>query len=146
MARIAHAFMSIGWLRKLVFRFGGMDPRREMASVAITPFHKQWAKVEKQPAAKNLANVSTTQEVLLWVDSFSDAFTPELAHDAVRVLRAAGYRVRVSSGEVCCGLTWITTGQLDGARKKLRGLLDLFGPLAEAGIPIVCIEPRSEEH
>src|SRR5690625_413879 len=141
MARIANAFMSIGWLRKLVFRFGGMDPRREMASFAITPFHKQWAKVQKQPAAKNLANVPATQEVLLWVDSFSDAFTPDLAHDAVRVLRAAGYRVRVSSGEVCCGLTWITTGQLDGARKKLRGLLDLFGPLAEAGIPIVGLEP-----
>src|SRR5690625_7460467 len=87
-----------------------------------------------------LTNVSTTQKVILWVDSFSDAFTPELAHDAVRVLRAAGYRVRVSSGEVCCGLTWITTGQLDGARKKLRGLLDLFGPLAEAGIPIVGLE------
>src|SRR5699024_7303074 len=45
------------------------------------------------------------------------------------------------SGEVCCGLTWITTGQLDGARKRLNGLLDVFGPLAEDGVPIVGLEP-----
>src|SRR5690625_7564104 len=107
-----------------------MDVRREMASFAITPFHKQWAKVEKQPAAKNLANVSTTQEVLLWVDSFSDAITPDLAHHAVRVLRAAGYRVRVSSGEVCCGLTWITNGEVVGVRIKLRCLLDPVGHMS----------------
>lgn len=137
LARIANAVMSVGWLRRTVFRVGGMDPRREMASFAVTPFHKQWAKVQRD----EVPATPKTPEVLLWVDSFSDAFTPELAHDAVKVLNAAGYRVRVSSGEVCCGLTWITTGQLDGARKKLSGLMDVFGPLAEAGIPIVGLEP-----
>src|SRR5690625_7458037 len=103
-----------------------MYQRREMDNNAIIHLYKQMAKVRKQPAAKNLANVPATQEVLLWVDSFSDAFTPELAHDAVRVLRAAGYQVRVSSGEVCCGLAWIISGQLLWARYIVRGCLGSF--------------------
>ena len=32
------------------------------------------------------------------------------------VLRRAGYHVTVPAGTACCGLTWISTGQLDGAR------------------------------
>ena len=36
-----------------------------------------------------------------------------------RVLEAAGYRVQVPGDDTCCGLTWITTGQLDTARKIL---------------------------
>lgn len=141
-ARLANGVMSIGWIRRLAFRIGGMDPRREMAQFAITPFHKQWAKSQRAggDAAKDSAS-KTKPKVLLWVDSFSDAFSPKLPFDAVRVLQAAGYDVAVSSGEVCCGLTWITTGQLDGARKKLRGLLDVFGPQAEAGVTIVGLEP-----
>ena len=134
LARLANGVMSIGWLRRLAFRVGGLDPRREMADFAITPFHKQWEKATP-------VSLPSAQKVLLWVDSFSDAFSPNVAHDAIRVLRAAGYDVQVSSGEVCCGLTWITTGQLDGARKKLSDLLDVFGPLAQAGVPIIGLEP-----
>jgi len=59
----------------------------------------------------------------------------------VAVLRDAGYDVIVPEQEACCGLTWISTGQLDGARKKLKGLLDILAPFAVNGIPIVGIEP-----
>ena len=45
---------------------------------------------------------------------------PEVALAAARVLEAAGYRVQVPGADTCCGLTWITTGQLDTARKILR--------------------------
>ena len=45
------------------------------------------------------------------------------------------------TGQACCGLTWITTGQLDGARTRLRRLLDILGPYADRGIPIVGLEP-----
>jgi len=58
--------------------------------------------------------------VLLWVDTFTDYFSPEVGRDAVRVLEAAGYAVQIAAEPVCCGLTWISTGQLDGARRQLR--------------------------
>ncbi len=79
--------------------------------------------------------------MLLWADSFTDGMDPEVAIAAVRVLTDAGYRVAVPRQQACCGLSWITTGQLDGARRRLRGLLDVLGPAAAEGVPIVGLEP-----
>jgi Fe-S oxidoreductase len=79
--------------------------------------------------------------VLLWVDTFTDHFNPEVGKAAVRVLRSAGYDVRITDKPVCCGLTWISTGQLDGARKQLhRSLAQLEGAVS-AGMPIIGLEP-----
>lgn len=79
--------------------------------------------------------------VVIWVDSFSDMLGDTDLGAVVAVLADAGYQPEVLTDDVCCGLTWITTGQLDGAVKKLRAALDVLGPLAEAGIPIVGLEP-----
>jgi Fe-S oxidoreductase len=57
------------------------------------------------------------------------------------VLGQAGYQTIVPERSACCGLTWISTGQLDGARRRLSALLDVLGPYAGAGIPIVGLEP-----
>ncbi|TQL46961.1 Fe-S oxidoreductase, partial [Homoserinimonas aerilata] len=78
--------------------------------------------------------------VLVWADSFSDNFSPSIAHASVAVLEAAGYEV-VTPKPVCCGLTWITTGQLTAARAKLSALLDEFTPYVDAGVPILGLEP-----
>ncbi len=79
--------------------------------------------------------------VLLWTDSFNDNLSPEVALAMVRVLRDAGYEVLVPDHTACCGLTWISTGQLDGAKRQLRHLLDALAPFAVNGIPIVGVEP-----
>jgi Fe-S oxidoreductase len=47
----------------------------------------------------------------------------------------------VPGEEACCGLTWITTGQLDGARRRLSKLLTVLGPFAVNGVPIIGLEP-----
>jgi Fe-S oxidoreductase len=78
---------------------------------------------------------------MLWVDTFTDNFSPEVGKAAVAVLEAAGYEVRIPAKPVCCGLTWISTGQLDGARKKLRATLDALDEATRFGIPIVGLEP-----
>ncbi|MCZ4509714.1 (Fe-S)-binding protein, partial [Streptomyces sp. ActVer] len=49
-------------------------------------------------------------------------------------------------GRVCCGLTYVSTGQLDRARKVMRRTLDLLHPLGDPafpgeGPPIVVLEP-----
>jgi Fe-S oxidoreductase len=73
------------------------------------------------------------------VDTFTDHFTPTVGQAAVRVLERAGYAVSITGKPVCCGLTWISTGQLDGARRQLRRSLDA---LAEHDrVPIVGLEP-----
>lgn len=81
------------------------------------------------------------RRVVLWADSFSDAFDPDVPRALVEVLRAAGYEVIVPFEDACCGLTWISTGQLEGAKKRLVDLLGVLGPYAVNGIPIVGVEP-----
>jgi Fe-S oxidoreductase len=78
---------------------------------------------------------------VLWTDSFSDALSPTVPQAAVTVLTKAGYDVVVPDKQACCGLTWITTGQLDGAKKRLTHLLEVLAPYAVNGIPILGLEP-----
>ncbi len=78
---------------------------------------------------------------MLWADSFSETLDTEGAKHMVKVLEGAGYTVLVPKKPVCCGLTWITTGQLDGARAQLTELLSELAPFAKNGIPIVGVEP-----
>ncbi|MFI6854938.1 (Fe-S)-binding protein [Streptomyces sp. NPDC050416] len=59
----------------------------------------------------------------------------------MRVLEAAGFRVAVPAGPVCCGLTWISTGQLARAQKVLRRTLDTLRPHLDAGTPVIALEP-----
>ena len=52
---------------------------------------------------------------------------------AVSVLAAAGYAPQLVERPACCGLTWISTGQLDGARRQLRAALDILHPYVVGG-------------
>jgi len=87
------------------------------------------------------ADGNARRRVVLWTDSFSDGISPSVPKAALRVLDAAGFDVIVPTEPACCGLTWITTGQLDGARKRLGNLLSVLGPFAINDIPIVGLEP-----
>lgn len=80
-------------------------------------------------------------EVMLWVDTFTDTFDPEIAWAAVQLIESVGYRVRVPERRVCCGLTWISTGQLDGARKRLRDTVDALDGHVRGGGLVVGLEP-----
>jgi FAD/FMN-containing dehydrogenase/Fe-S oxidoreductase len=79
--------------------------------------------------------------VLLWVDTFNDAFHPEVLASAVRVLGAAGCHVRIPRGWLCCGRPLYDFGWLDRARRRLARVLDALAPEIEAGIPVVGLEP-----
>jgi Fe-S oxidoreductase len=79
--------------------------------------------------------------VALFVDTFTNYFSPDAGKAAVRVLEDAGYRVELTKDGVCCGLTWISTGQLDTARAKLQHVADALIPLAEMDVPVVALEP-----
>jgi Fe-S oxidoreductase len=111
----------------------GIDQRREVPHFARRTFREEWAARESFPADGT--------PVALWVDSFTDHFAPEVAWAAARVLEAAGHRVHVPGADTCCGLTWITTGQLDTARRILGGTVESLVAAADAGWPIVGVEP-----
>ncbi|MCF3962924.1 FAD-binding and (Fe-S)-binding domain-containing protein [Streptomyces fuscigenes] len=129
--RPVNALMALPPLAALAKRAGGLDPRRPLPRFAEQTF-RQW--FAGRPAAGG-------EPVTLWVDTFTDHFSPEVGRAAVRVLEDAGYGVRIPRGPVCCGLTWISTGQLDGARRQLKGSLRALEPALHDGTPIVGLEP-----
>ena len=77
---------------------------------------------------------------LVWADSFSQTLDDAGARAVVDVLETNGFAPIVAP-DACCGLTWITTGQLAGAKKHLASLLGVLAPFAASGIPIVGVEP-----
>jgi FAD/FMN-containing dehydrogenase/Fe-S oxidoreductase len=79
--------------------------------------------------------------VVIWADTFTRAFSPQIAGSAAAVLAEAGFSVTVPDDSPCCGLTWISTGQLRGARARLRATVEALTGYVEAGMTIVGLEP-----
>jgi Fe-S oxidoreductase len=84
--------------------------------------------------------------VVIFADTFSNNFEPEILHAARRVLEAAGHRVAVAlplSGTrpLCCGRTYLATGQVDRAREEAKRLLEVLEPFVARGVPVIGLEP-----
>ncbi|WP_370353707.1 FAD-binding and (Fe-S)-binding domain-containing protein [Catenulispora sp. EB89] len=92
-------------------------------------------------SASALWELSGTPTVVLWADTFTENFTPSVGEALIAVLRSAGFRVLLPPRTGCCGLTWISTGQLGVARRVLARTLEAMGPAVEAGLPIIVPEP-----
>jgi Fe-S oxidoreductase len=129
-------------LGQLLLRLGGLDPRRSLPRFAAESFQSRVAAAGRRLAADTGALAGGPPgPVLVWGDSFSSRLAPEVGQAVVAVLTAAGHTVYTLSADVCCGLTWISTGQLGGAKRRLRALLDVLGPFAVGGVPIIGLEP-----
>lgn len=128
--RLINATGAVRPLRRLGLRLAGMDPRREIPVLADRSFRRS-----ARP------NTDGAAEVMLWIDTFTDAFDPEIATAALALIESLGHRVTVPGRRVCCGLTWISTGQLDGARKRLRATVDALDAHVRSGGVVVGLEP-----
>ena len=130
LARLVNLTTGTPGLRRLVRWVAGVDQRRTLPRFA------------EQAARRRVAlPPGDGRPVMVWVDSFSDGFTGAGVEAVVEVLRSAGYAPRFLERAACCGLTWISTGQLEGARRQLRAALDVLHPVVAAGIPVVGLEP-----
>ncbi|MGD0699902.1 MAG: FAD-linked oxidase C-terminal domain-containing protein [Trebonia sp.] len=153
-ARLANLSLRFRPAAALAKRLGGIDERRDLPEFATRSFRRWFATGGGGAAGGRVGGAAggrvggaaagapgERKPVLLWVDTFTNAFAPQVGRAAVQVLEAAGYQVRITERNVCCGLTWISTGQLDGARRQLRAALRELGPALDAGIPVVGLEP-----
>ncbi|HEX2132490.1 MAG TPA: FAD-binding and (Fe-S)-binding domain-containing protein [Actinophytocola sp.] len=129
--RAANAAMASPRLSRVLKRIGGIAPRRDLPPLAPEPF-THWLRRSTPTGGR---------PVLLWPDTFTNFFTPEVGVAAVRVLRAAGFEPVLPNGSVCCGLTWVSTGQLSVARRVMRRTLRVLAPDLDAGTPVVALEP-----
>ncbi|GAA5104130.1 FAD-binding and (Fe-S)-binding domain-containing protein [Nocardia iowensis] len=163
--RAANALAEVVVLRRIGLRAAGIDPRREVPRLADRSFRRIWrdlggvappmgsagasednprtgaAMTETQSPASTSGDSADRPEVMLWIDTFTNAFDPEIALAAAQLVQSLGYRVRIPVRRVCCGLTWISTGQLDGARTRLRATLDALDEHVREGGIVVGLEP-----
>ena len=80
-------------------------------------------------------------DVILWADTFNTYFHPETSVAAYEVLGAAGFRVSIPHGHLCCGRPLYDFGMLARAKAYLRAVMDALGNAIDAGTPIVVLEP-----
>jgi FAD/FMN-containing dehydrogenase/Fe-S oxidoreductase len=91
--------------------------------------------------------LSSRKPVVLFVDTFNGYFESPNAVAALKVLQAAGYTVHVAEKllpdgkHLCCGRTYLATGQVEEARAKASEIVSSLLPFVERGIDIVGLEP-----
>ncbi len=134
-ARVVNAATGLRPLAWLAKRLGGIAPERAIPRFAVGSLVRRL----RGRAAADLP--PDAPRVLLWPDTFTNYFDPDLGEDAYAVLTSLGYRVDVPTGPVCCGLTWVSTGQLGKAKRVLRRTLRTLRPWLTAGVPVVGLEP-----
>jgi FAD/FMN-containing dehydrogenase/Fe-S oxidoreductase len=86
-------------------------------------------------------------EVVLLADTFNRSFERETIEAALAVLLAGGYRVHLpkaldgSTRPLCCGRTYLSTGETGKARREAERSLAALAPFAARDVPIVGLEP-----
>ncbi|MEY2632954.1 MAG: hypothetical protein RIR00_1608 [Pseudomonadota bacterium] len=132
---------AVPWLARQAERWLGIAAGRPVPLSAATPF---------ADAGLAPATAAPRGEVLLFVDTFSHYYTPEIAAAALRVLRAGGYAVRVlqpaaedaePGRPLCCGRTYLSQGMVDAAKSEARRVMAALAPALATGTPIVGLEP-----
>jgi Fe-S oxidoreductase len=86
------------------------------------------------------AAAPATRDVFLLADTFNRYFEPENLRAAIKVLRAAGFRAvlpAASAGPICCGRTYLASGQIPRAEAKMRRLRTAFA----GDMPVIGLEP-----
>jgi Fe-S oxidoreductase len=87
------------------------------------------------------------RDVVLFVDTFNRYFEREIIEDAMRVLKAGGYRVHLvkprdgTSRPLCCGRTFLSVGCVGEARHEAERTLAALEPYIVRGVPVVGLEP-----
>jgi FAD/FMN-containing dehydrogenase/Fe-S oxidoreductase len=140
---LANAALAAPGLGRAARLAAGIEPRRSLPPFAAESF-RAWYRRQGAPGGPSGPGSTATgtgRPVLLFVDTFTDFFAPEVAQAGLRVLADAGFSVTIPERPTCCAITWISTGQLTAARRILGRTVAELTPAARAGVPIVGLEP-----
>ncbi|WP_080418180.1 FAD-binding and (Fe-S)-binding domain-containing protein [Burkholderia ubonensis] len=116
----------------------GIAPQRALPAFAPRPFR---AIAKRQGIGQRTNAAPARNKVILWVDTFNEHFSPDIAAAAVDVLSALGYDVTLPKKRLCCGRPLYDYGLLDEARALLRTAVDELAGEIGAGVPVVGLEP-----
>jgi FAD/FMN-containing dehydrogenase/Fe-S oxidoreductase len=138
---LANAVTQTPLVRRAAKAVAGIDQVREVPRFARQRFTSWFRRHRRRAASRPAASTEQRGTVVLWPDTFTNHLSPHVARSAVEALEAAGFRVEIPDRLACCGLTWISTGQLRMARRMVTRMLRVLEPHLMAGTPIVGLEP-----
>ncbi|MER6714574.1 FAD-binding and (Fe-S)-binding domain-containing protein [Streptomyces sp. NPDC000877] len=118
-----------GPLGTLLARLGGVTTKRRIPAFASRRALRRILRAAQVPGSA---------KAVLFVDSFTRAFRPEIAGAASRVLADAGVPC-ATQDDLCCGLTWVSTGQLSVARQIMARTVEALDNGDDR--PIIVAEP-----
>jgi FAD/FMN-containing dehydrogenase/Fe-S oxidoreductase len=119
--------------RRLLTAAAGLE-QRPLPSFAGQTLQQWAARRATRPAGR-------LGEVVLWPDTFTNTMHPHIGQAAVALLEQAGWGVSIPIEPVCCGLTWISTGQLQSAKRVLERTARQLSDHVRAGGLVVGLEP-----
>ncbi|MYR09340.1 oxidoreductase [Streptomyces sp. SID724] len=135
-ARPLNALARLRPLAAVAKRLAGIAPERAIPVLA-TQTYSRWLRRRRGRGTRIL---SSDRVVALWADTFTEHLSPQVGRAAVRVLEEATGRTALPPPRgLCCGLTYVSTGQLDAARRVMRRTLDRLDLFP--GQPLVVLEP-----
>jgi FAD/FMN-containing dehydrogenase/Fe-S oxidoreductase len=126
----------LAWLSEKAF---GFSARR-----TLPVWQKPWADRARPASPEDI--LGDGKDIILFADTFNRAFEPENLQAAVRVLKAAGYRLhhvkpRNGNHPLCCGRTFLSCGQISQAREEAARTVASLSPFVKRGARIVGLEP-----
>jgi FAD/FMN-containing dehydrogenase/Fe-S oxidoreductase len=116
-------------------RLGGIARQRDLPSLPRRSLRSTFG-ARPRPTGRR-----TRGPLVLFPDTFTNLLAPHIGRAAVRALEGLGYEVLLPGGDVCCGLTWISTGQLGVARRVLARTVRVLGDAGDQAPPIIGLEP-----
>ena len=132
-APLSNWLMQSRVVRAFVEHWYGLDRRVPPPRFAGQAF-RQWFAQRRQPRAGD------RPQVVYFVDTWVNYYTPGVGQAAVKVLEALGYEVVVPP-TVCCGRPLISKGLLGEAKALAEANVAILAPFADRGLPIIGTEP-----
>ncbi len=122
------------WLTEKLF---GLSARRSLPRWSSRPFVSP---------VKSATSGTSDRKVVLFVDTFSRWFEPDIARAALEVMAAAGYQVEIAAPAdngrpLCCGRTFLAAGLVEEAKLEAQRMLKALRPYVEQGVAVVGLEP-----
>jgi FAD/FMN-containing dehydrogenase/Fe-S oxidoreductase len=148
LSRVVNAASHAPLLHRLGLTAAGLEPDREVPLFAEETLQQWFARTHGPDAPSphlgegaRPGGGTARGTVLLWPDTFTNHFHPHVGIAAIQVLERAGWHVTLPTEPVCCGLTWISTGQLKTAKSVLQRTVRRLAPHLHDGGLVLGLEP-----
>ncbi|MFV1884296.1 MAG: FAD-binding and (Fe-S)-binding domain-containing protein [Balneola sp.] len=128
---VSNAVVGFKPVKKLLESFLGIDSRRELPAFTGSTFQRWF---------NNRTSNKEGDEVVLFVDIFTNYHEPEIAISAVNVLEKMGFKVLLAD---CMesGRPQLSKGFLTDAKKIAEKAITELSTYSEKGIPVIGFEP-----